>query len=141
MKRKHISLKVKLASALLKMLKAGEDGKLRPVIPFDESKTLSADQIISRFHFNHHPIPHACGGPDEPWNLDPEPVAYHREITAKVDIPRIAKEKRVIKGQAAHRLALNAKAAGELSASSSSKWPKGRKLQSRGFQKREERRA
>src|SRR4051812_26058654 len=89
MKRKHVSLKTKLAAALLKMLKADDAGVLRPVIPFDEAKTLTADQIISRFHFNHHPIPHAHGGPDEPWNLDPEPVEHHREITAKIDIPRI----------------------------------------------------
>jgi hypothetical protein len=136
MKRKHVSLKVKLASALLKMLKADDAGVLRPVIPFEEAKTLTADQIISRFHFNHYPIPHACGGPDEPWNLDPEPVEYHREITAKIDIPRIAEEKRIIKKQAAHQAAMESKLTGEASTSIRSKWPKGRKLQSRPFSQR-----
>lgn len=140
MKRKHISLKVKLASALLKMLKPDDAGVLRPVIPFDQAKSMTADQIISRFHFNHHPIPHACGGPDEPWNLDPEPSEHHREITAKIDIPRIAKEKRVIKRESAHLDAMERKLTGELPVQRSH-WPKGRKLQSRGFPKREERRA
>jgi hypothetical protein len=141
MKRKHISLKVKLASALLKMLKPAPDGSLKPVIGLEEAKTMTPDQIIGRFQFNHHPIPHACGGPDEPWNLDPEPTALHREITAKVDIPRIAKEKRIIKDQAAHQAAMEAKLTGDLTVATKRRWPKGRKLQSRGFQKREERRA
>lgn len=134
MKRKHVSLKTKLAAALLKMLKADDAGVLRPVIPFDEAKTLTADQIISRFHFNHYPIPHAHGGPDEPWNLDPEPVEHHREITAKIDIPRIAKGKRVVKAEAAHQAVMAAKQAGEV-AETRSAWPKGRKLQSRPFRR------
>lgn len=135
MKRKHIPLKVKLASALLKMLRPDENGQFRPVIPYDLAKTLTAGQIISRFHFNHHPIPHAHGGPDEPWNLDPEPVEHHREITAKIDIPRIAKGKRVVKAEAEHQAAMTAKLTGE-AASIKSKWPKGRKLPSRPFPQR-----
>lgn len=136
MKRKHISLKVKLASTLLKMLRADDVGVLRPVIPHDEAKTLTADQIISRFHFNHHPIPHACGGPDEPWNLDPEPVQRHREITAKIDIPRIAKGKRIVKSEAAHHAVMAAKVTGESAPTSKPRWAKGRKLQSRPFPQR-----
>lgn len=98
MKRSHISLKTKLAAALLQMKRCertltGERWTL--IIPHDEAKTLTADQIIARFHFDHHPIPHAHGGPDEPWNLDPVVVAEHQEKTAKRDVPQIAKTKRL----------------------------------------------
>ncbi len=98
--RKHISLKVKLAAALLQMKRCertltGERWTL--VIPHEEAKTLTPDQIIARFHFDHYPIPHAQDGPDEPWNLTPAPIAGHQEKTAKVDIPQIAKTKRISK--------------------------------------------
>lgn len=95
MSRKPISLKTKLASALLKMLRDDGDGKLVPVIPHEEAVSLTADEIISRFDWHHFPIPHAHGGPDEPWNLDPMLRADHRKRTAKVDIPQIAKTKRI----------------------------------------------
>lgn len=134
MKRAHIPLKVKLAAALLQM-KRYDGRNWTPVIGHEEAKTLTADQIVSRFHFNHHPIPHAHGGPDEAWNLDPEPVETHREITAKVDIPRIAKAKRIIKGEAAHQEAMTAKVTGQriLTRDKPGKRPfgQGRKLQSR----------
>lgn len=94
MKRKAISLKNKLASALLQMLRE-ENGKLVRIIPHDEAVCLTADEIISRFDFHHYPIPHAHGGPDEPWNLDPVLREEHRKITAKRDIPMIAKTKRI----------------------------------------------
>jgi vacuolar-type H+-ATPase subunit I/STV1 len=94
MSRKHISLKTKLAAALLQMRKE-VDGKLELIIPHEEAKTLTADKILERFDFHHYPITHAEGGPDEPWNLEPVERAKHREITAKVDVPGIAKRKRV----------------------------------------------
>jgi hypothetical protein len=141
MTRAYIPLKVKLASALLTIKRPDDTGKLVPVIPHEQAKTMTAEQIISKFHFNHHPIPHAYDGPDEPWNLDPEPAESHREITAKIDIPRIAKSKRVITARAAHAEALTAKVTGErvLSRDKPGKrqWPKGRKMQSRNsFEKR-----
>jgi hypothetical protein len=86
-KRDHISLKVKLAAALLQLKH----------IPFSQAQRMSADQIIALYHFDHYPIPHAQGGPDEPWNLDPVLVADHLEKTAKTDIPQIAKTKRIAK--------------------------------------------
>ncbi len=100
MTRKHVSLRTKLAAALLTMRRcektlAGERWVL--IISHEEAKTLTDDQIIARFDFHHYPIPHAHGGPDEPWNLAPVLRDEHREITAKVDVPQIAKTKRLTK--------------------------------------------
>lgn len=95
MKRSHVSLKTKLAAALLQMRRATPDGRWELIIPHDQAKRMTADQIIALFHFDHHPIPHSHGGPDEPWNLDPVIVAEHREKTAKRDVPQIAKTKRL----------------------------------------------
>jgi hypothetical protein len=85
--RKHISLTVKLAAALLKL---GH-------VPHSQARRMTADQIIALYHFDHYPIPHAQGGVNEPWNLDPVLVAVHREKTAKIDLPMIAKTKRISK--------------------------------------------
>lgn len=79
------------------MLRPDENGNMVPVISYEEAKRLTEDEIISRFHFDHYPVPKALDGPDEPWNLKPLPVADHREKTAKVDIPAIAKAKRIAK--------------------------------------------
>src|ERR1035441_241749 len=102
-KRKYISLEVRLAAALL----AITHFRLNPygmfhdaVIPRDVAERLTAKQIIRRFHFDHYPVPHAHGGSDHPSNLTPLPVVVHRTKTAKVDIPMIAKTKRVA---AAHK--------------------------------------
>jgi hypothetical protein len=110
MKRAHISLKTKLAATLLNMLRsertfAGEVWV--PIIPHEEAKTLTADEIIARFHFDHYPIPHAQGGPDEPWNLTPMPTFDHKEKTAKIDVPQIAKTKRVTKNYIEHTRTMN----------------------------------
>lgn len=94
-KRDHISFKTKLAAALLQMLRPDEDGKLVPVIPYADAKLMTADQIISLFHFDHYPIRKADGGADEPWNLTPRPITEHREKTAKKDKPELAKSARL----------------------------------------------
>lgn len=97
-KRKAIPLKVKLAAALLTIMRPDEfDNVLVPVIPHTEAKTLTADQIISRFEFDHFPISKWLDGPDEPWNLVPRPKKEHRQKTAKVDVPAAAKSKRIRK--------------------------------------------
>jgi hypothetical protein len=95
MSRKPISLKTKLASALLTMLRPDETGKLVPIIPHEHAKQMSDEQIISLFQFDHYPIPHAHGGPDESWNLEPRLIAEHRIKTATKDVPIIAKTKRI----------------------------------------------
>ncbi|MDC7784827.1 hypothetical protein PQJ75_00980 [Rhodoplanes sp. TEM] len=93
--RKHISLKTKLAAALLTLRRVDENGVLVPIIPHEHAKLMSAEQIISLFQWDHYPIPHALGGPDEPWNLQPELIRPHRVKTATQDVPTIAKTKRL----------------------------------------------
>lgn len=82
-------------------------------IPHHEAKLLTPDQIIALFEFDHYPIPHAEGGPDEPWNLDPVFKPVHREKTAKVDIPTIAKGKRLRRKEGEHTAAMAAKEPGK----------------------------
>lgn len=103
MKRAHISLKTKLASALL-AIKAFELGRWSPLIPHEDAKRMTADQIISLFAFDHYPIRKADGGSDEPWNLEPRMIQAHREKTAKVDVPEMAKSKRIVRKQVAHHV-------------------------------------
>lgn len=135
--RKHISLKTKLAAALCHMLRVDESGNLVRIIPHQEAVSLSADEIISRFHFDHDPIPHAEDGPDEPWNLPPRVKADHLAKTSKVDIPRIAKNKRVARAHAAHIETMAAKGSPNTCAKKvttrfkSRPLPKGRRLTSR----------
>lgn len=136
MARGYISLKTKLASALLTIVRPNAEGKLEPVIPHEEAKGLSADEVISRFDFHHYPIPHAHGGPDEHWNLEPMPRSLHREITAKIDIPRIAKTKRLSKSQEEFRRKVMEKPCGA-KREKTGNWPQGRKLRSKGFGSRQ----
>jgi hypothetical protein len=87
MKRKHIPLKVKLAAALLQL---GD-------VPFSQAQRMTAEEIIRLYHFDHYPIPHSHGGPDEPWNLQPMLAGFHKEKTAEKDLPQLAKTKRISK--------------------------------------------
>jgi hypothetical protein len=107
MKRKHISLKTKLAAALCSIVKE-VDGKLVPVVPREMAKQLSAGEIISMFEW-HHVVYHAIGGSDHHSNLDPLLTAEHREITARKDIPGIAKTKRVARKHGAHTAVMERK--------------------------------
>jgi hypothetical protein len=99
--RKHVSFKTKLVAALCQM-RHEVDGKLELILNHDEAKALSEDQILSLFHWEHGVIPHAEDGPDCHWNLEPMLIAPHREKTATVDVPGIAKRKRVAKGHIEH---------------------------------------
>jgi hypothetical protein len=112
-KRSHIPCATKLASALLTIVRPDETGKFVPVISYEEAQKLTAEQVISRFRFDHYPIPHAQGGPDHHSNLLPRPTAEHEARTAKLDIPQIAKTKRLSKQQEAFRARLLAKTEGE----------------------------
>lgn len=121
-----MNLTTKLASALLTMMRPDpETGKLRRIISHEEAKTLTAKQIIARFQFDHYPIRKADGGPDEPWNIEPRPTAEHRKKTDEIDVPQIAKQKR-IRGETGNGPRRKI-------ASRPSAWPKGRKIKSRGF--------
>ena len=99
MSRAHISLKTKLAAALLTMLRPNERGDLVRIISHEEAKRLTADQILARFDWDHYPIRKADGGPDEPWNLEPRPTAEHDKKTREIDQPQLAKQRR-IRGEA-----------------------------------------
>lgn len=96
--RKHPSLMIKLASALLTM-RHEVDGKLVPIFTFEEAKALSAEQICSLFQFDHYPIRHDDGGPLEPWNLVPRLIKAHRIKTATIDVPQMRKADRINKTQ------------------------------------------
>ena len=118
MSRDHIPLKVKLAAALLKL---GD-------IPYSDARQMSADQICALYNFDHDPIRVADGGVSEPWNLTPRLIKEHRTKTAKIDVPQIAKSRRLRDNLAAFNERIAAKSAGR-------ELPKSPKLQSRGFNK------
>lgn len=126
------------------MKTADENGELVPIIPYEDAKRMSADQIISLFHFDHGVL-HAIEAVDEPWNLTPRVIPEHREKT-KSDVTKIAKSKRIQKKHAEHRARVRPPGAcvedeqestrnGTL-ARPRSNWPKGRKIQSRPFPKK-----
>lgn len=72
------------------------------LIPYGDAKLMSADQIISLFNDDHYPIPVAEEGSNHPSNLMPRLIAAHREKTAKIDVPQIAKGKRLRAAEAQH---------------------------------------
>lgn len=128
--RAHISLKEKLAAALCQMLCDDGTGKLVPVIPYDDAKRMTADQVLSLWRWDHYPVRHADGGPDKHFNLVPRLIREHREKTAKVDVPQIRKADRIRRADDAAVNRLLARDAGE--PRQRSRWPS-RKIQSRGF--------
>jgi len=90
--RREPTLKAKLAATLRELFQ----------IPHEHAKLMSDDQIISLVQF-HHIEYHATDGSDEHWNLDPMLIAPHKERTAKIDVPQIAKTKRITAAQAEFR--------------------------------------
>jgi hypothetical protein len=77
--------------------------------------------INSLYQF-HHNIRHAEDGGDHFSNLEPMLIAPHRERTRKVDIPAIAKGKRLTLKHEEFRRRLLAKEAGQ--SRPPSRWPK-----------------
>jgi hypothetical protein len=90
---KQLRTKTKLAATLLRL---GD-------IPHEHAKQMTSDQIISLYQFDHYPVRRADGGPDEAWNVTPRLIAAHRRKTAKLDVPEIAKGKRIRRKWAEHR--------------------------------------
>jgi hypothetical protein len=124
------SLETKLAATLLAL---GH-------IPYEDAKQMTARQITSLYHFDHYPIRHTDGGPSEPWNLVPRLIAAHREKTAKVDQPAIAKDRNIGTAAAIHAAKMASKVGDYTAAArilaTAPKPPKvKRKMQSRGFDK------
>lgn len=107
-KRKKPTLTERYASVLL-TLKWG-DG--RPLIDREAAKHLTAGEIVDQFEHQvqfDHGIHVAIDGTNHPTNLTPRLTADHREKTNKIDIPQIAKTKRIVKAQSAHEAAMAAK--------------------------------
>lgn len=123
-KRKSISLKTKLAATLRTMLVPDGRDVLVPAIPFEQAKSMSDEQVIALFDFDHlHPV--ALGGDNHHSNLVPMPRELHRAKTAKTDVPRIAKSKRLTKAHEDMQRRLLAKAGnGEAPEKTRSRWPK-----------------
>lgn len=84
-KRKHITLKTKLAATLLRL---GH-------VPYNDAKQMTEGQIISLYQFDHN-IFHESGHPDRDlfWNLRPMLIHEHREKTRR-DAHVIAKGRRI----------------------------------------------
>lgn len=116
-KRDYIQLRVQLAAALCQI---GE-------IPYEHAKAMTPEQIISLFALDHG-IFHAWGGPDEHWNLRWRFRSDHIEKTAKIDIPAIAKSRRITAAQEEFRQRMLAKTFGEpepIPRKRKRQWPKG----------------
>lgn len=105
-KRKNVTLTTKLAAAICVILE----------IPHEHQKLMTEDQVLSLVQWDHYPIPHAHGGPSAHWNLWPRTIMAHRLRTRTIDVPMIAKVKRLQRGPKLSR----------------HKWGK-RKMQSRPF--------
>jgi hypothetical protein len=84
-RRKYISFKTKLASALIEI----------GAIPHEHAKLMTEDQVLSLFQFDHG-ILHAIDPIDEFWNLTPRFIAPHR-IKSHRDTAIVAKVKRIEK--------------------------------------------
>lgn len=100
--RRQPSLKCRLAAALCALT----DGEGKRLIPHEHAKAMSADQVLRIFVWDHYPIRHCDGGPLEHWNLEPRLIMEHREKTAKVDAPQIAKNREVRTTELIHQAKL-----------------------------------
>jgi hypothetical protein len=97
-KRPYVPLPERLAATLACLLPQEQRDDLR-------RRKVKAKAVLALFHFDHI-VFHAHDGPASWWNLDPKLVAAHREKTAKIDVPAIAKGKRITRAneEFAHRL-------------------------------------
>lgn len=107
-KRKHVSKDAKIASLLLEVWSLRGQG-----IPYAEAKLLTAAQICSLAEW-HHSTPHAIGGDVHPVNLTAMPILDHRKRTREIDVPAIAKSKRIARKHAQHLTAMAAKINGHI---------------------------
>lgn len=104
-RRRRPNLTEKLAAALLRLTEGG-----RPLIPEPLRSEGTAAQICAAVQFDHDPIPYANGGTTAPQNLTPRSIPGHQAKTAKVDIPRMSKGKRLSEKQRAFCRKMQAKA-------------------------------
>jgi hypothetical protein len=120
MSREHLSKTTKLASALLAL---GD-------VPYDDAKIMHEKHIISLYDFHHNKRASEDGG-NHFSNLEPMLRAAHRERTRKIDVPEIAKNKRIQRKQQEFLRSLWRKDAGESRLRPRSQWPAGRKIESK----------
>lgn len=138
--RDHLSLTTLLAAAIRDLLG----------VPYEHAKLMTAEQMISLVHRDHYPIRRDDGlklgmsveEVDHHSNITLRTIMAHREKTAAVDIPQIAKTKRTHIALAKHAAVMAAKtgqtdqlaaALAEIADPKRAR-PK-RKIQSRGFPK------
>lgn len=132
-RREHISLQTKLAAALCVILE----------IPHEHQLLMTEDQVLSLVQWDHWPIRRDDGlalgmsvaEVDRFSNLFPKSIAGHREKTAKIDAPQMAKSRHLRDAQAEHRATMGQKA-GIAAVEPSpgrprSRWPQGRTIPSR----------
>lgn len=96
MSRKKPTLTDMLAATLRELLE----------IPYEHAKVMSAEQIISLVqfdHIHHHALNKHEPWVDDHWNLDPLLIGGHRIKTRTIDVPVIAKTKRITTEQEAFR--------------------------------------
>lgn len=122
-RRAHISDRTKLAALVCELL----------AIPHEHQLLMHQDHVLSLVHWDHYPVPKALGGSDRFSNLRALLVATHRVITAKRDVPTIAKVKRLARANDDSVNRLLAKQPG-VPIARNGRWPS-RKMQSRGFQR------
>jgi hypothetical protein len=134
--RGHIGLKTAYAAAIAQLLD----------IPYEHQQNMDEDMIISLVQKHHDPIPHGAPffGPDTFENIDVISIMAHRKETAEKTVPTIAKIKRGLtkrEQKAQERAAEIVSDAIDMLVGRRRKpkfqWPKGRKIQSRPFPKRE----
>lgn len=131
-KRAHIRMIDKAAALAAQVLE----------IPYEHRELMSAEQVLSLLNFDHDPIPHAHGGSDEHFNLTGLSIMAHRQKTATIDVPQIAKTRRIATDDARHQAIMAAKTAlagtdtnaviEALAPIAKKQWPK-RKLEGRPF--------
>ncbi len=130
-KRSYVPLPERLAATLACLLPQEQRDDLR-------RRKVTAEAVLALFHFDHI-VFHAHGGAAKWWNLDPKLVAVHREKTAKIDVPAIAKGKRIRRANDEFSRRLLAKSEGPQPAQpphhkrewGSRPWPTGRKIANR----------
>jgi hypothetical protein len=111
--RAYIPYPQRLAAALACLLPQWQRDYLR-------RHKVDAGVVERLFHF-HHIEAHANGGSSAWHNLHPMLIQLHHELTRKIDIPRIAKGKRIARKHEEFRRRILAKGQ---STPPPSRWPK-----------------
>ncbi|WBU27519.1 hypothetical protein OOZ54_12525 [Rhodopseudomonas palustris] len=110
--RRRPTLKCRLAAALCALT----DSSGNRLIPHEHAKLMTEDDVLSLFQWDHYPIRHIDDGPLAHWNLEPLLIMAHREKTAKVDAPQLAKARAVRDSEAIHKAKLASRSGDDLAA-------------------------